>query len=367
MKLGVVGCGGRGSWIANLFRKHGGYEMHAVADYFPEVAQKCGQALGVDPARCFSTLSGYRRVIESGVEAVALETPPCFFPEHVAAAVEAGLHVYMAKPVAVDVPGCLQVQAAAKRAGEKGRCFLVDYQLPTDPFNIECVNRFRQQALGTLGMVRTHYYGGGFDDPPLADTIEGRLQKLIWCNDMAIGGGHHVNAAIHPIQGAMWALNQSPVAASGACRTARLNPHGDSPDMFAVTYEFADGLVWSHTGRHSDGMTPPETPLAYCEFFGDAFMRLGYGGRALIRGGEQQYAGGEVEKLYLGGAERNIASFHRDIAEGNTANSTVPLAIESCLVSILGHEAAARKTRLTLADVLRENKRWEVNLKGLKT
>ena len=72
IKLGVVGNGGRGAWIAGLFKKHGGYEMHAVADYFQDVADRCGDALGVDQARRFSTLSGYKRLLESGVEAVAL-------------------------------------------------------------------------------------------------------------------------------------------------------------------------------------------------------------------------------------------------------------------------------------------------------
>lgn len=80
--------------------------------------------------------------MESGVEAVALETPPYFFPDHATAAVEAGLHVYMAKPVAVDVPGCLAIEAAvARRAGEKKRVFFVDYQVPTDPHNQEVVRR----------------------------------------------------------------------------------------------------------------------------------------------------------------------------------------------------------------------------------
>src|SRR5271157_5795012 len=74
IKLGVIGNGGRGSWIAGLFKNHGGYEMHAVADYFQEVADQCGDKLGVDKARRFSTLSGYKRLLECGVEAVALET-----------------------------------------------------------------------------------------------------------------------------------------------------------------------------------------------------------------------------------------------------------------------------------------------------
>src|SRR5512140_1544892 len=109
IKLGVVGCGGRGAWIAGLFKRHGGYEMHAVADYFQDVANAAGDALGVAASRRFSGLSGYRKLIESGVEAVALETPPCFFPEHAKAAADAGLHVYMAKPIAADVPGVMQV------------------------------------------------------------------------------------------------------------------------------------------------------------------------------------------------------------------------------------------------------------------
>ena len=120
IKLGLVGCGGRGSWIAKLFQEHGGYQLHAVADYFPA----CGRPLRRRRGRAtrhggFPGLSGYKKVIESGVEAVALIVPPCFLPEHASAAAEAGLHVYMAKPVAVDVPGCLRVEAAGKLATQK--------------------------------------------------------------------------------------------------------------------------------------------------------------------------------------------------------------------------------------------------------
>lgn len=131
IKLGLIGAGGRGAWIAGLFKAHGGYEFHAVADYFQEVSEKAGAALGVDKARCFSGLSGFRKVMESGVDAVVLETPPYFFPEHAAAAVAAGLHVFMAKPVAVCVPGCLAIEAAAAEATRKQKVFLVDYQMPS--------------------------------------------------------------------------------------------------------------------------------------------------------------------------------------------------------------------------------------------
>ncbi len=366
IKLGVVGCGGRGAWIAKLFRDHGGYEMHAVADYFPSVAEAAGESLGVDASRRFSGLLGYRRLIDSGVEAVALETPPCFFPDHVQAAVDAGLHVYMAKPVAIDVPGCRQVEEAAKKATEAGRCFLVDYQMPTDPHVIECAKRFRDGALGTLSIVKSFYYGGLFGDPPLTDTIESRLRSLVWVNDTAIGGCYHVNACIHPIQAMMWVLDKVPVAAAGISCTRRANQHGDSHDMFGITYEFADGLLWTHTGRHAKGLTGPEDPLATCEFLGDAYMKIGYGGKALIRGGSQHYPAESIDNLYGAGATRNIATFYQDIVAGNSANETVRMAIDSCLATILAREACLRKGYLTMEELLKENRRIETDLTGLK-
>lgn len=367
VKLGVVGCGGRGAWIANLFREHGGYEMHAVADYFPEVAEAAGNALGVAKTRRFSGLSGYRKLIESGVEAVALETPPCFFPEHVQAAVDAHLHVYMAKPIAVDVPGCLQVEAAAKKATADRRCFLVDYQMPTDPHNLECARRFREGAIAHLGVVKSFYYGGLFSDPPLTKSIESRLHSLIWVNDVAIGGSYHVNACIHPIQAMMWVLGQTPVAAAGISRTARPDPHGDSHDIYGITYEFADGLIWTHTGRHANGLTGPENPLATCEFLGSAYMKIGYGGQAFIRGGPKHYAGGTIDDLYKAGAVRNIASFHEQITTGDFANETVRMGIDSCLTTILAREACLRKGRMTMEELRKENRKQEVDLTGLRT
>jgi myo-inositol 2-dehydrogenase/D-chiro-inositol 1-dehydrogenase len=136
IKLGVIGCGKCGSWIANLFKNHGGYQMHAVADYFQHVADKCGDAIGVNSDRRFSGLSGYKKLIASGVEAVALETPPYFFPEHAAAAVDAGLHVYMAKPVAVDVPGSLTILDAGKKSTKNKRVFFGGVEKVPLPFRL---------------------------------------------------------------------------------------------------------------------------------------------------------------------------------------------------------------------------------------
>ncbi len=217
LKVGIVGCGGRGSWIAGLFKEHGGYEFVAAADYFPDRAEKTGASLGAEKSKCFSGLSAYKRLIESGVEAVILETPPYFFPEHATAAVEAGLHVYMAKPVAADVPGTLKIGAAGKSASAKKRVFLVDYQMPTDPLNIEVRKRLHEGGLGDLQMVFSigNSGGGGFGDPPLGKTLESRLTGLVWVNDDAIGCGYIGNYDIHAIDALIWALDRRPVSAYG--------------------------------------------------------------------------------------------------------------------------------------------------------
>jgi predicted dehydrogenase len=249
IKLGLVGCGGRGSWIGGLFQKHGGYELHAVADYFQDVADKCGDKLGVARQRRFSGLSGYQKVIQSGVEAVALIVPPCFLPEQAGAAAAAGLHVYMAKPVAVDVPGCLSIEAAAKQATQNKCVFLVDYQIPTDPSNIEVRKRVLSKEMGKLAKIITAGISGTRPDPPKTATIADRLQHLVWDNDMEIGGSYINSFDIHAIHAAIWVVSQRPVAAMGASRINRLNPHGTSQDTLAVVFEYADGLIHEHTGQ----------------------------------------------------------------------------------------------------------------------
>lgn len=363
IKLGVVGNGGRGCWIANLFKRHGGYEMWAVADYFQPVADACGDGLGVDRSRRFSGLSGYKRLIESGVEAVALETPPYFFPEHARAAVDAGLDVYMAKPVAVDVWGCLEIEAAAAKATARKQVFLVDYQIPTDPHNTEVVRRIREGEIGKVLALNSHYFAGLFPDPARTATVESRLQHLTWCNDVAIGGGYHVNACIHAIDATLWVAGQRPASAMGFSRLGRPEPHGDSHDIFQLIFEFPDGLVLSHRGKHLNNLSSFDV---VCQAQGESgYAQIGYGGKSTLRGREEAY-NGEVQNLYEAGAVRNIAKFYDAVVNRNVENDTVRRSIDGALATILGREAGLRRAKVTLDELLKAKPRLEVDLSGLK-
>lgn len=364
IKAGVIGLGNRGRMIAGMLQKHGGYEITAVADYFPAVVDAAGEQFGVPKKLRFSGLSGHRKLIAADVEAVFFETPPYCFPEHVEAAVAAGRHVYLAKPLGCDVPGCLRIQRAATRATADNKVFLVDFQTRTDPFFIEGTKRVRDGAIGRIGMLSSEYNDEAFPDPPLTANIESRLQHLIWVNDEALGGSYLVNAGIHAVDVALWIAGQMPTSATGASRLVRADPHGDSHDVYSITYEFQNGLILNHRGEHL------KNRFAFrCDCFAqcrEGYLETGYTSRVRILGNRTGYRGGNVENLYPRGAERNIATFHKCVTEGITDNPTVEPSVNATLATILGREAARRRTKLTLEEILRENRRLEPDLSGLK-
>lgn len=372
IKLGWVGCGTRGAWLADLFQKNGGYEMYAMADYFQEPLDKCGDAVGVDKRRRFTGLSGYKKVLESGVEAIVIIDIPYFYPEQAQAAVDAGCHVYMAKPVAVDVPGCLAIEAAAKQAAEKKRCFHVDYQMPTDPVNIEIAQRIWDGALGKLLSVSTWGSAGGTSmgkDAPRGKTLENVFQKLLWLRDIALGCDLIGNFDIHSIDAAIWLTRQVPIAAYGQSRICRPNPVGDHHDLYVLIYECPNGMAWVHQSYGIPDIAPDAASgrSLYCDVRGElAAAKVTYWGKSYIRGGPKNYGAHAVENLYLEGAKRNIATFHQQVIEGRHDNPTVRRTIDGTLTAILGREAGHRGVRLTMEELLKENKRLTVDLTGLK-
>lgn len=363
IKAGIIGLGGRGRMIASMVRDHGGFQVTAVADYFRHLAEGGGGQFSVPKEACFSGLSGYRGLVKSGVEAVFLETPPYCFPDHAEAAVEAGCHVYMAKPVACDVAGCNRILAAANGAASKGRNFMVDFQTRTEPINIEVIKKLHEGAAGPVGLLSSIYADESFPDPPKTANAESRLQGLVWVNDDDLGGGYLVNAGIHAVDVALWMAGAVPVSAVGRSRRARSAPNGDSHDVYSITYEFADGLVLNHRGEHlpnQHGFT------CNCVAYGaSGFAEGTYDGQARLLVKEGEGAAGEVKGLYERGAQKNIAAFEKQLRAGNCDNTTVAPSVNATLATILGREAGMRGERVTWDAMMQENRRLEPDLSGL--
>jgi predicted dehydrogenase len=364
IEVGFVGLGGRGSLIAKMMTEnHKGYHLTALADYFEQVVQEAGKRFDVPENRCFSGLSGYKGVMASKVDAVFLETPPCFFPEHASAAVNGGVHVYMAKPVAIDVPGALVIGELGKTATIRKQVFLVDFQVPTDPFNIETVKRCQESLIGKTGMLSSFYTDEAFPDPPKTKTVESRLRDLIWVNDIELGGGFLVNAGIHAVDAALWMAGRHPISALGLSRTVRDNPHGDTADVYSISYGFDNDLVQNHRGEHlknTHGFT------CNCIAYGQhGFAEIGYQGQAWLRGNKGGYRGGEVKDLYVNGITRNLDRFEKDIRQQQYDNPTVQPSVNSTLATILGREAGKRNALVTWDEMIAENHQIEPDLTGL--
>jgi myo-inositol 2-dehydrogenase / D-chiro-inositol 1-dehydrogenase len=364
VSVGAVGLGGRGGWIANFVASHGGFRITAAADYFDAVVQSAGDRLQVPKERRFSGLDAYKRLLDSKVDAVFLETPPYFFPVHARAAVAAGCHVYLAKPVAVDVPGCLEILELGRKATANKKVFLVDLQTRTDAFHIEAVQKVRDGMIGQVGLTTSFYHDDCFPDPPPGKTIENLLSKLCWCNHTALSGGYLVAAGIHAVDVALWISGELPRSATGHGSRRRANAQGDTHDCYALSYEFPNGTIMAHTGEHM----PDHTGFkAGCIAYGQTgYLEANYAGKVFIRGVDDAWNGGESPRLYTEGMQSNVRTFHKSITEEVFTNPTLVPSVNSTLATILGREAGQQGRMVTWDELLKDTRRLEVDLGGLK-
>ncbi|MCL2104875.1 MAG: Gfo/Idh/MocA family oxidoreductase, partial [Kiritimatiellaeota bacterium] len=251
IKLGVVGCGGRGRWIANLFKKHGGYDVHAVGDYFEDRASGAAGDHGIPRERCFVGLDCHKKVLETKPDAVAIITPPYFHPQEVAAAFDAGAHVYLAKPLAVDVPGCRSIEESAKRGAEKKLCFLADFQTRATPFYQEAIARVHQGALGDIAFGEAYYHTGRLGTHTAPGTPEARLRN--WVFDKALSGDIITEQNIHTLDVMSWVFQTPPLSVSGTGgRKSRVDV-GDCWDHFALLFQYPGNVGVTFSSRQFEG------------------------------------------------------------------------------------------------------------------
>jgi myo-inositol 2-dehydrogenase / D-chiro-inositol 1-dehydrogenase len=365
INIGLIGCGTRGQWIADLFRKHGGYNFVAVADYFQDKADAGGEAAGIPAERRFTGLSGYKRLLEQKLDAVVIECPAYFHPEHAAAAVAAGKHVYLAKPIAVDAPGCLTVERAARRATENKLCFLVDFQTRTHPDLQKIVESVHNGGLGRIVSGEAGYQTGLVgeiaDNQRRADPKNPELRLRAWITDQALSGGIITEQDIHAIDLACWLLDAAPLSAHGTGGKFR-DFVGDNWDHVSVTYQFPKDIVLTFSAKQV-GYGIEEI---MCRVFGTTGTAdMHYYNKSSLHTTEQRlYA--DPKELYLTGAETNIATFYESIISGNCANPTVAPSVRSTLATILGRMASYRKTTVSWEQMMRHPEHLVPDLRGLK-
>jgi len=365
IRLGMIGCGGRGNWIADLFQKNGNYEIVAAADYFPDRANGLGERFHVAPGRRYTGLSGYKRLLDSKPDAVVIESPPYFHPEQTLAAVDAGCHVFVAKPIAVDVPGCLTMAEAGRKATQKKLCVLVDFQTRANELYREAIRRVHAGDIGPIVSGEAVYYCGGTwggDDVLRADPNNPENRLRAWGLDRILSGDVITEQNIHALDVATWVVNADPVKAFGTCGRKGRGDSGTCHGHFAVIYQFPGDVVISFASKqYGTGYDD-----IGCRVYGPrGTLDTHYFGTVMIRG-EKSYKGGKLGNLYTDGCVQNIADFHKAITQGDFSNPTVAPSVRSNLTTILGRMAAYKKAEVTWDEMMKANEKYEFPTAALK-
>ncbi len=362
IELALLGCGGRGTWITDLFSKHGGYRWVACCDYYPDHADRAGEKLKIDPGMRFTRLAGYKRMYDKKFDAVVIETPPYFHPIHAASAVAAGKHVYCAKPIAVDVPGCKSFEASGKEAGEKKLVYLVDFQTRANAYYREAAKRIHAGGIGKLVCGDASYPCGVIAKEGPA-TPEDRLRK--WYCTKALSGDFIVEQSIHSIDVACWIMNAAPVAVSGCGASKGLRDYGDIWDCFTLAYEFPNDVGVSFYCEQMCHRSPNEIT---CRVFGaNGTFDSDYFGHVWLRTPPDNNYEGKFTNLYTDGTVVNIKEFHEAVTQRDYSNRTVKPSVISNLSAVMGRNAAYRKERLTWEQLMKCTERLEPDLSGLKS
>jgi len=255
LRVGLIGCGGRGSGAArDALNADVNTKLTALADPFPEKIQgslarlkkQFGDRIAADESRCFDGFDGYKKVLQSGVDAVILATPPHFRPIHLKAAVDAGVHVFCEKPVAVDAPGVRSVLATCEKAKTKnlsivsGLCWRYHHAVK------ETMKRILDGAIGRITSIQETYLTGFLwhrgREP---DDTEMKYQMRNWYYFTWLSGDHNVEQHVHSLDKALWAMgDEPPIRAWGTGgRQVRTDPKwGDIYDHHAVVYEYPDNV-----------------------------------------------------------------------------------------------------------------------------
>jgi predicted dehydrogenase len=267
IRVGLIGCGGRGTGAAmDCIKASPDTVITALGDVFPDQlewslgqlkerfakASVPAERLAVTPETCFTGFDAFRKAVAAPVDLVILAAPPSFRPAHLAAAIEAGKHVFTEKPVAVDPAGVRSVIATSELAGQRGLAIVAGTQRRHQAHYVEIMKRVRGGDIGELVAGQCYWNMGSLWVERAAMTWANRVVKKWsdmewqlrnWLFTVWASGDHIVEQHVHNLDVMNWAFGAHPVKCVGmGGRQARVDPmFGNAWDHFAVEYEYPNG------------------------------------------------------------------------------------------------------------------------------
>ena len=286
LKIGLIGCGGRGTGAVSqaLQASDTPVKLWAMGDLFPDQIKSSYELLSTGAAKrydrdAFPSLSKqmdvpkdrqfvgfdcFQKVIDSGVDVVILATPPHFRPEHFEAAVKAGKHVFMEKPVAVDPVGIRRLLKAAKLSKEKNLTVVAGTQRRHQNHYIEILKRVQDGAIGDIVSGQCYWNMGPlwvadakkyWDKYQAGEWSDMEYQCRNWLFHVWLSGDHICEQHVHNIDIMHWGIGKNPEMVLGiGGRQERVQPqYGNGFDHFAVELEFPGGVRVSSICRQQTG------------------------------------------------------------------------------------------------------------------
>ncbi len=276
IRVGLIGCGGRGTGaVAQALKSGQNVKLVAMADAFKDNVDKCyeyitnpdftdwssedsgdlNERINVPEEHKFHGFDAYKKVIDL-CDVVILCTPPGFRPMHFEAAIQAGKHVFMEKPVAVDAPGVRKVLEVGQMAREKKLNVVVGLQRHYQTIYREWVDRIHSGAIGDIITSRVYWNGAGvWVRPRQAGQTEMEYQMRNWYYFNWLCGDHINEQHIHNIDVSNWVKQAYPVRAHGmgGREVRKGKDHGEIFDHHFVEFEYEDGSRMFSQCRHIKG------------------------------------------------------------------------------------------------------------------
>ena len=245
-RVGLIGCGGRGNGALDNCHEAAeiiGAELEVVAtaDWFKDKAEGAGKKYNVPASRCFGGATGYKKLLDTNVDVVLIATSPNFRPVHFEAAVNAGKHVFMEKPVAVDPPGGRRIIASGEVAKRKGLAVVAGTQRRHQAGYQRIHHAVQHGAIGDIAGGAVYWCGGALwyrtKDPNESDAD---YMVRNWVSFTGMSGDHIVEQHVHNLDVANWYIGRTPNSALGFGGRARRKT-GNQFDFFSIDLDYGDG------------------------------------------------------------------------------------------------------------------------------
>ncbi|HXJ42890.1 MAG TPA: Gfo/Idh/MocA family oxidoreductase [Bryobacteraceae bacterium] len=356
IKVGLVGCGGRGTGAANQALHADDYSvLTAVADVSQDNIDKCLDTLrkqqgdkaatkvAVDKPKQFVGLDAFEKLIASDVDVVLLATPPGFRPAHLRRAIEANKNVFCEKPIATDAPGVRHVLETVKMAKAKNLNLVAGFCWRYSNYIVEAFDQIHQGAIGDIVAYYATYYTSPVKPMPPASTrpagisdIEWQIRN--WYNFSWLCGDSIVEQAVHSVDKIAWAMKDQPPVSCVAVGGRQIPAEGGNIyDHFEVNYLYPNGTRAFMANRQIEGCYNENSDYILGT---EGVCTIGRGPNPRITGKTKWSFEGQKYDMYQKEHDELFAAIRKNqpINDGNRMATSTLLAMMGRMAAYTGQE-----------------------------